>query len=145
MLIIKESGLPSAYSCRYRQTPEYTTRIGSPRMIWAAPCLVYSLMRFGDFTRSKALSLPLKFCLVRLLQRYYKSVIFAKLKRLYMENFKKVFFKILKSATSRGIYKKWAMRKYTLYKCQRFFSAWYLNEISRSFTRQPHPVRGDIR
>ena len=28
----KESGLPSVCSCRYRQTPEYTTRIGSPRI-----------------------------------------------------------------------------------------------------------------
>lgn len=62
MFIVKESGLPSVFSCRYRQTPEYTTQIGSPR-IWAAPCLVYSLLRFGDFTRSKALSfIPRKLC-----------------------------------------------------------------------------------
>lgn len=32
MFIVKESGLPSVFSCRYRQTPEYTTRIGSPRI-----------------------------------------------------------------------------------------------------------------
>lgn len=31
-LLLKKVGCLSVFSCRYRQTPEYTTRIGSPRI-----------------------------------------------------------------------------------------------------------------